>query len=133
MLTRIALVALVAVGTAGLAAATATEAAAKPVIIKPIKIKGPIFKPIKVVKIHHWHRRHIHIVRPIAVATTAYPVVRRATRVCLTKEYLPTGQVLFKDVCTNEWAMNPPPVEQAQVAPQAQVAAPQAQVAPQAQ
>ncbi len=133
MLTRIALVALVAIGTAGLTAATATDAAAKPVIIKPIKIKVPIFKPIKVikpikvVKIHHWHRRQIHIVRPLAVATTVYPVVRRATRVCLTKEYLPTGQVLFKDLCTNEWAMNPPPVEQAQVV------APQAQVVPQAQ
>lgn len=133
MLTRIALATLIAVGTAGLTAATSSDASAKPVIIKPIKIKGPIFKPIKVVKIHHWHRRHVHIVRPIAIATTAYPVVRRATRVCLTKEYLPTGQVLFKDVCTNEWAMNPPPVEQAQVvAPQAQVV-PQAQAVPQAQ
>ncbi len=133
MLTRIALVTLVAVGVAGLSATASTEAAAKPVIIKPIKIKGPIFKPIKIVKVHHWHRRHVHIVRPIAVAATTYPVVRRATRVCLTKEYLPTGQVLFKDNCTNEWAMNPPPVEQAQVvAPQAQVM-PQAPVAPHAQ
>jgi hypothetical protein len=132
MLTRIALAALIALGTAGLTAATSTDASAKPVIIKPIKIKGPIFKPIKVVKIHHWHRSHI--VRPLVVATTAYPVVRRATRACLTKEYLPTGQVMFRDVCTNEWAMNPPPVEQVQVvAPQAQVVTPQTQAAPQAQ
>jgi hypothetical protein len=29
-----------------------------------------------------------------------------ATTTCLTKEYLDTGAVLFKDVCTQEWAMN---------------------------
>jgi hypothetical protein len=27
---------------------------------------------------------------------------------CLTKEYTPQGAVVFKDVCTNEMAMNPP-------------------------
>jgi hypothetical protein len=26
----------------------------------------------------------------------------------LTKENLQAGTVLFKDICTNEWAMNPP-------------------------
>ena len=30
----------------------------------------------------------------------------RAPATCLTKEYLQTGVVLFKDVCTPEWAMN---------------------------
>lgn len=29
-----------------------------------------------------------------------------ATSTCLTKEYLDTGAVMFKDTCTNEWAMN---------------------------
>jgi hypothetical protein len=33
---------------------------------------------------------------------------RSAGRSCLTKEYLQTGQVLFRDLCTNEWAANPP-------------------------
>ena len=45
------------------------------------------------------------IVAPISTPATA------ATATCLTKEYLDTGAVLFKDVCTQEWAMNT--VEQA--------------------
>ena len=40
------------------------------------------------------------IVAPISTPATA------ATSTCLTKEYLDTGAVLFKDVCTQEWAMN---------------------------
>jgi len=28
---------------------------------------------------------------------------------CLSKEYTPEGVVVFKDRCTNEMAMNPPP------------------------
>jgi hypothetical protein len=42
-------------------------------------------------------------------ATTSAPVstpATAATTTCLTKEYLDTGAVLFKDVCTQEWAMN---------------------------
>jgi len=39
-------------------------------------------------------------VAPISTQATA------ATATCLTKEYLDTGAVLFKDVCTQEWAMN---------------------------
>jgi hypothetical protein len=30
------------------------------------------------------------------------------TCTCLTKQYTPQGAVVFKDVCTNEMAMNPP-------------------------
>ena len=65
----------------------------------------------------HWcwrHRWRCH--RPIPVVR--YPVVRTvpvqaAAAVpgpctCLRKEYLPSGAVLFKDVCTNEAAVNPP-------------------------
>jgi hypothetical protein len=53
-------------------------------------------------------------VRPI------YPVVARpvaSTCTCLVKEYLPNGAVLFRDVCTNESAMNPP-AQAAEVPPQ---------------
>ena len=44
-----------------------------------------------------------------ATVVSAAPVYRQAVRGCLTKQYLPTGQALFQDVCTKEWAMNPPP------------------------
>jgi len=39
-------------------------------------------------------------VREPVVSTPAAPAP------CLTKEYLQTGVVLFKDVCTKEWAVN---------------------------
>jgi hypothetical protein len=39
-------------------------------------------------------------VAPVSTPATAAPTM------CLTKEYLDTGAVLFKDVCTQEWAMN---------------------------
>ena len=51
-------------------------------------------------------------VAPVAaVAAPVAPIASRCT--CLTKEYTPEGAVLFKDVCTNEAAINPPaPVQQ---------------------
>lgn len=71
----------------------------------------------------HWHgkhcwkwghckpHRHGHWRRPIYVAPpvvySAAPRVAPA-RTCLTKEYTPQGQVLFRDVCTGEMAINPP-------------------------
>jgi hypothetical protein len=64
---------------------------------------------------HHWRwwgwRRHYWYPPVIAtgVATgvvAAAPSYNRCT--CLTKEYTPEGAVLFKDVCTNEAAINPP-------------------------
>jgi hypothetical protein len=39
-------------------------------------------------------------------ATTTGPATSTCT--CLTKQYTPQGAVVFKDVCTNEMAMNPP-------------------------
>jgi hypothetical protein len=39
-----------------------------------------------------------------AGTATANPV--RAATPCLTKQYLETGAVMFKDACTNEWAIN---------------------------
>jgi hypothetical protein len=49
----------------------------------------------------------------------AYPAARpvASTCTCLVKEYLPNGAVLFRDVCTNESAMNPP-AQAAEVPPQ---------------
>ena len=41
--------------------------------------------------------------------TVARPVVTtQGPCTCLSKEYTPDGRVLFKDVCTNEAAINPP-------------------------
>jgi hypothetical protein len=87
------------------------QAAHKPIFNKPI------FKPI--FNSHwHWHWRHYGWRRPIwiapvvagGVATYAAapsaPTYNRCT--CLTKEYTPQGSVVFKDICTNEMAMNPP-------------------------
>jgi hypothetical protein len=60
----------------------------------------------------HWHvRYHRPIwygVRTVGYAgyTVARPVAGPCT--CLSKEYTPDGRVLFKDLCTNEAAINPP-------------------------
>jgi hypothetical protein len=66
---------------------------------------------------HHWchhndHRCHPHwqvnyrYGAPVAYAVTSPAVAGPCT--CLTKQYTPEGAVLFKDICTNEAAMNPP-------------------------
>jgi hypothetical protein len=60
----------------------------------------------------HWHvRYHRPIwygVRTVGYAgyTVARPVAGPCT--CLSKEYTQDGRVLFKDLCTNEAAINPP-------------------------
>ena len=66
---------------------------------------------------HHHHHPHWHVRyhRPIwyGVRTVGYtyPVTRVAGPcTCLSKEYTPDGRVLFKDLCTNEAAINPPVV-----------------------
>jgi len=43
---------------------------------------------------------------PTTVAPGAVTPAVAATNPCLTKEYLDTGAVMFRDVCTNEWAIN---------------------------
>jgi hypothetical protein len=84
----------------------------------PGKVTGIVIKPNFN---HHWHWprwywwRHT-FARPYWVApaiaaggVAAYattPTTNRCT--CLTKEYTQQGQVVFKDVCTNEMAINPP-------------------------
>jgi len=61
----------------------------------------------------HWRHRHVHVYpRPVIYSAApavyaAKPAVNPCT--CLTKEYTPEGAVLFKDICTNEAAINPPP------------------------
>jgi len=68
---------------------------------------------------HHHHHPHWHVryhrpvwygVRTVGYAgyTVARPVAGPCT--CLSKEYTPDGRVLFKDLCTNEAAINPPVV-----------------------
>jgi hypothetical protein len=59
-----------------------------------------------------WHRPVIYT-RPV-VYSVARPVTvsSPAPCTCLSKEYTPEGAVLFKDRCTNEAAMNPPPAPQ---------------------
>lgn len=65
---------------------------------------------------HYRHYRHVYYApRPVVYAArpvvySAAPVVNRCT--CLTKEYTPEGAVLFKDICTNEAAINPPAAPQ---------------------
>jgi hypothetical protein len=54
--------------------------------------------------------------------SAASQVVSTETRACLTKEYPRAGMVLFKDTCTEEWAMNVPDRQaRAQDAPAARV------------
>jgi len=83
----------------------------------------------------HWHRPHwkprpiyvyprpvVYAARPVVYG--AAPVVTTNRCTCLTKEYTQEGAVLFKDICTNEAAINPPPAPPVQTgyAPQPQTA-----------
>ncbi|MDO9412193.1 MAG: hypothetical protein Q7T81_06425 [Pseudolabrys sp.] len=93
-------------------------------------------------KIVHWHKPpmvvhkpvfvHVPVVRNVPVAYAAKPVRAVAGPcTCLTKQYTPEGAVVFKDICTNEAAINPPPQPPQQTGMlQAQ---PEAQVQPQQQ
>lgn len=46
-------------------------------------------------------------VKPVSLATAAVATPSTVgTTSCLSKEYLDTGAVKFRDVCTNEWAIN---------------------------
>ena len=83
-----------------------------------------IRRPIRIVTPHprphwNWHwRHHGYYSVPVAVGAgavyAATPRAPAATCTCLTKEYLPDGSLLFKDVCTNEAAMSAP-AQQAEV------------------
>lgn len=97
-----------------------------------VSIRGPLrpgrfIRPIFPRRPHwvYWHHQHRlwYLPRPVVYGAVT-PVVTTATTsrcTCLTKEYTPEGAVLFKDICTNEAAMNPPaeqPAPTAQVQPQ---------------
>lgn len=72
---------------------------------------------------HHWHWRWHHFgwrpywVAPIAAAGVATTYAATPTCNCLTKQYTQDGAVVFKDLCTNEMAMNPPAADSAPQAP----------------
>jgi hypothetical protein len=62
---------------------------------------------------NHWrvgYRRPVWYPRPVVYAAVRPVAVSSpAPCTCLSKEYTPEGSVVFKDRCTNEMAMNPPP------------------------
>jgi hypothetical protein len=68
--------------------------------------------------VHHHHRHphwHVRYHRPVWYGVRTVGYTYGATRVagpctCLSKEYTQDGRVLFKDLCTNEAAINPPVV-----------------------
>jgi hypothetical protein len=66
---------------------------------------------------HHHHRHHWVWGAPVIIGGVSYaaatnyssaPAPAYKTCNCLTKTYTQEGAVLFKDLCTNETAMNPP-------------------------
>jgi hypothetical protein len=59
---------------------------------------------------HAWRRPYwiAPVIATGGVATYAATTPATNTCTCLTKQYTPQGAVVFKDVCTNEMAMNPP-------------------------
>jgi hypothetical protein len=64
---------------------------------------------------HHHPHWHVRYHRPIWYGVRTVGYTYGATRVagpctCLSKEYTQDGRVLFKDLCTNEAAINPPVV-----------------------
>jgi ABC-type Zn2+ transport system substrate-binding protein/surface adhesin len=74
---------------------------------------------------HHHHKHHHHkharwhrgktIILGTGVATgVATYAATTGSCNCLTKSYLENGTVVFKDLCTQEMAMNPPAEKQAQ-------------------
>ena len=73
----------------------------------------PIHRPIAVTHLRphwrwHWRGRYVGVPVVGAAVTGAYVAApARSACTCLTKEYLPDGSLLFKDVCTNEAAMAP--------------------------
>jgi hypothetical protein len=96
---------------------TSVPAVAKAKIAKAkVTLPPPIGSPVPKTPPIWGQHKPIHVVRPVfvggAATAYAYPVATYAAaprpNACLTKEYLPTGAVLFKDVCTNEYAANPP-------------------------
>src|SRR5215467_7064709 len=78
---------------------------------------GPGIAFRRVVRVHphwHWHwrfgwRRPYWVAPVVATGVATYAAAPAWNRCsCLTKEYTQEGVVVFKDLCTQEMAMNPP-------------------------
>ena len=134
-MSRKILVALAAVAVISSSALVSTSASAAPQGVelnnqfankKPGKIVHPNFPKAPMPK-PQWKKPPVIVHKPIIVhkpVIVRYPVIRtvpvayavsRPVRAvagpctCLTKQYTPEGAVVFKDICTNEAAINPPP------------------------
>jgi len=77
---------------------------------------------VRVYPPHHWRWHFVHrpywvtpVVGTRVAPTYSTPVWNSCN--CLTKQYTQDGAVVFKDVCTNEMAMNPPAADAAPQAP----------------
>jgi hypothetical protein len=146
MLRKSTMIALAAVAALGLAVGNANAFPqvkpmpikpfpVKPIPIKPFPIKPIPIKPIKPIVVPIWPKPKPGVIvihrpypTPVVVGGPTYiasrPVVSRpGPCTCLTKEYTPQGQVLFKDRCTNEAAINPPLQQQGAVEAPQQTAA----------
>jgi hypothetical protein len=80
----------------------------------------------RIIPVYHAHWRwrwrfahyHPYWVAPVVATSVATSYSAPAgTCNCLTKQYTQEGAVVFKDVCTNEMAMNPPAPDTAPQAP----------------
>jgi len=93
-------------------------------VIKPGQIcpgDGTGAHPDKIIVIDHYQNRYVPVYQnryiierePNRATAVVSPVVSvpPATAPCLTKEYLQTGLVLFRDICSKEWAVSATSVE----------------------
>jgi hypothetical protein len=80
-------------------------AASKPVVVaaprKPVSAEPP-----KVASTASTANTAAAAAEVAQAAGTANANAARTATPCLTKQYLETGAVMFKDACTNEWAIN---------------------------
>ena len=134
-MSRKILAALAAIAIVSSAALVSTSASAAPQGIelnknfankKPPKIVHPHFPKAPPPKVVQW-KKPVIVHKPIIVhkpVIVRYPVIRTVPVAyavskpvkavagpctCLTKQYTPEGAVVFKDICTSEAAINPPP------------------------
>jgi hypothetical protein len=85
--------------------------ASKPVVVaapsKPVVVAAPR-KPVSAepAKVASTASTAAAAAEVAQAAGTANANAARTATPCLTKQYLETGAVMFKDACTNEWAIN---------------------------
>jgi hypothetical protein len=77
-------------------------AASKPVVVAAPRKPAPV-EPAKVSSTASTAAAAAEVAQ---AAGTANANAARTATPCLTKQYLETGAVMFKDACTNEWAIN---------------------------